>query len=416
MAERSKQGLQVANSHRYRREALHWVSVSISSIVVGRSRDCDVVIDEVSVSARHARLSWANKRIRVEDLGSANGTFVGDERTRDTTVRPGDDLRFGRAAMPWSDPQLRAFLRAGGGETVEARNIPGRRFVCGSCGARGVMPANFGGGVLRCGRCAQRLVVDKPKRGWGRGLFLLLLFAGGLGGVAYLWQMRTGDTIAEAAARLGIPSEVSASASPQEASIRAHTREKVTVAIDVTTPLTRNTAAQIAAGDEGPFSVEQVARIWTHAREEWRYVNDPRGDEYFARASETIANDYVGDCDDFAILLVAMIESIGGEARIVMMDGPGGGHAYAEVCIASEADDVRDRLRAHYRSGPRAARRVVSAVHYRPGDECGLWLNLDWNAGVPGGEYESESWAVGIYADGRTETLAPANAPAAAAD
>ncbi|HJL47631.1 MAG TPA: transglutaminase-like domain-containing protein, partial [Polyangiaceae bacterium LLY-WYZ-15_(1-7)] len=201
-----------------------------------------------------------------------------------------------------------------------------------------------------------------------------------------------------------------AASSPQEASIRIHTLDRVVAAIDTSVPATRNAAVQIAAQDEGPFRVEQVARVWSHVRSEWRYVNDPRGDEYFATASESIENGYVGDCDDFAIVLVAMLQAIGGDARLVMMDGPQGGHAYAEVCLPEDSDTVRDRLSRHYRRNPdrNLGRQRVSAIHFRPGHECPVWLNLDWNAGVPGGAYEPEQWAVAIYPDGRTETLAPA--------
>lgn len=386
--------------------------MSSNHIVVGRSRDCDFVIDDTTVSGRHARLSWEGKRIHVEDLGSANGTFVGGERIQRATVRPGDDLRLGRADLPWSHKSLRSFLRHGGGDTVEGLTIPGRRFVCGACGTRGVMPVGFAGGVLRCGACAQRLVVSKPERGWGRVALAALALVVVLGAAAWMWRAEQGS-LSEAAGRLGLPGSASlASSSPQEASIRSHTLSRVIEALDATSSITRNAAARIAAGDEGSFRVEQVARIWSHAREEWRYVNDPRGGEYFARASETIENGYVGDCDDFAILLTAMITSIGGDARIVMMDGEQGGHAYAEVCLREASEGVRDRLSEHYGGAHSGVRAVpVTSVHYRPGHDCPVWLNLDWNAGVPGGPYENEHWAVGIYPDGRTETLAPSTGP-----
>jgi hypothetical protein len=206
-------------------------------------------------------------------------------------------------------------------------------------------------------------------------------------------------------------------ASPQEASIRAHSRDAVVAALDSTNPITRNTAVQLAAADEGPYHVEQVARVWNEVRARWHYVNDPRGQEYFARASESIANDYAGDCDDFAIVLAAMITAIGGESRVVMMDGPGGGHAYAEACIQGDPDDVRDKLSSYYRRhrDRRLGRQRLREIHYRPSESCPVWLNLDWNAGVPGGEYEAEAWAVAIHADGTTETLAPAGLPPSAA-
>lgn len=47
-------------------------------LVVGRQPDCDLVIDEASVSKRHAVLKWnaETKACSVKDLGSTNGTFV----------------------------------------------------------------------------------------------------------------------------------------------------------------------------------------------------------------------------------------------------------------------------------------------------------------------------------------------------
>ena len=382
-------------------------------IVVGRSRDCDLVLEDPTISGRHARLTWEGARIKVEDLGSANGTFVRGERVMEAHVRPGDDLRLGRAPMPWSHAKIRPFLRQGGTDTIQAVSIPGRRFICGACGTRGVMPQGFAGGQLRCGACGASLQMGRARRKVSIPTMVsavaacLLLVAG-----VWLWAGFDGsEPIREAAERL-IPRsfEDGIAASPQEASIRVHTAEKVRDAIDATAELTRNTAARVAADDEGPFSVEQVARLWTHARSEWRYVNDPRGAEYFAKASESIGNGYVGDCDDFAIVLAAMIQSVGGQARVVMMDGPQGGHAYAEVCLPMSSEEVRDRLAKHYRAHrtARLGNQRVESIHYRPSEACAVWLNLDWNAGVPGGPYEQESWAVAIHPDGRTETLAPA--------
>ncbi len=376
-----------------------------------------MVLKEPTVSGRHARLGWQAGRILVEDLGSANGTFVSGERVERELVRPGDSIRFGGAELVWSDPRLRGFLRAGAGDTVQGVTLPGaRRFICGSCGTRGVMPRGFVSGVLKCGACGERLVVaDGRRRAIGRPVMIFALL--GLLAAAALLIVRSGEarqTLARAAETLGeVPGRLDAQRSansPQEASIRLHTLPDVLAALDATTPLTRNTAARIAADEEGAYRVEQVARLWSHARSAWRYVNDPRGNEYFAKASETIANEYVGDCDDFAILLVAMIQAIGGEARRVMMDGPEGGHAYAEACVPEDAVAVQEKLRAHYRRhrDRNLGRQRVEAVHYRPSGTCPVWLNLDWNAGVPGGPYEDEAWAVAIYPDGRTETLAPA--------
>ena len=202
--------------------------------------------------------------------------------------------------------------------------------------------------------------------------------------------------------------------SDQEAYIRARVAQHLREAIDSSTPLTRDTAVRIASRQQGEFKVEQVAAIWQFVREHWRYVNDPNGREYFARASETIRNEFAGDCDDFAITLAAMVEAIGGRARVVFMDGPRGGHAYSEVCIQQQPTQVATELAGYY--GSRWLRYTTGAtpgrIAFRQSTDCPVWLNLDWNANVPGGEYANEQWTVAIYSTGQTETLATAGGPA----
>jgi hypothetical protein len=386
-------------------------------IVVGRSEDCDVVLRDPSVSGRHARLSWRGDKILLEDLGSANGTWVDGRKVRRLELRPGAEVRLGRATLPWSARSLQSFLRRGArGDTLVGVPIAGRRFICGSCGARGVMPPGFEKGQLACGSCGVELQVGKrTSHTWLVALSALLVTASAVAGGLWLWREgASADTLRRAAERIGLTGgRGGLAASPQERSIRDRIAPRVTAAIDPSSTVTRNTAVRIAAEDEGPFRIEQVARIWSHVRQHWRYVNDPRGDEFFAAASETLENtvdgDYVGDCDDFSIVLAAMIESIGGEARIVMLDGEQGGHAYAEACIRDEPEQVARRLSIHYRRNwdRYLGQRRLTNIHFRSSAECPVWLNLDWNARVPGGPYGREYWAVAIYPDGRTETLAP---------
>jgi pSer/pThr/pTyr-binding forkhead associated (FHA) protein len=66
--------------------------------VMGREERASVRADASGVSRQHARLVIAGDVITLEDLGSKNGTFVGDERISSPRVlEEGDELRLGQA-------------------------------------------------------------------------------------------------------------------------------------------------------------------------------------------------------------------------------------------------------------------------------------------------------------------------------
>ena len=66
------------------------------TVVVGRDPTADFVLDDSQVSRRHLRLQVENGRAVVEDLGSANGTFVNSELVAERlTLRHGDRIQVG---------------------------------------------------------------------------------------------------------------------------------------------------------------------------------------------------------------------------------------------------------------------------------------------------------------------------------
>ena len=69
--------------------------LSGSVVVIGRSRECDVVLSDPNVSRRHAELRRADEGWQVVDLGSTNGVKVNDRRVDEATLRPGDRIRIG---------------------------------------------------------------------------------------------------------------------------------------------------------------------------------------------------------------------------------------------------------------------------------------------------------------------------------
>jgi len=60
-------------------------------IVVGRDSKCDIVIDDHTVSRRHARLTLENDDYFIEDLRSRNGTYVNGRRVTGRVRLSSDD-------------------------------------------------------------------------------------------------------------------------------------------------------------------------------------------------------------------------------------------------------------------------------------------------------------------------------------
>ncbi len=69
------------------------------SVVLGRSRDCDVVLEDRSVSRRHAELVRHGDGFLLRDLDSTNGSAVNGKRIREAAVQPGDDITVGTVAL-----------------------------------------------------------------------------------------------------------------------------------------------------------------------------------------------------------------------------------------------------------------------------------------------------------------------------
>ena len=69
-------------------------------VLVGRSPDCSLVLDDDYASGRHARLFPRDGRWWVEDLGSTNGTMLGREPLGAPAPLPaGSQLRIGRTVL-----------------------------------------------------------------------------------------------------------------------------------------------------------------------------------------------------------------------------------------------------------------------------------------------------------------------------
>jgi len=165
-------------------------------------------------------------------------------------------------------------------------------------------------------------------------------------------------------------------------------------------PRVRDEAVGLVARYPGDYTIDQISSIYTYLKKDWHYVRDPRGVDYYMYANETLkvgekANCIgAGDCDDFAILMSALVESVGGTTRIILArNNSTGGHAFAEVYLGqldaknSRVTEVINWLKQNYNID-----KIYSHVDT---DTKNVWLNLDWGADEKGNAHPGGPFFLG---------------------
>jgi FHA domain/zinc-ribbon domain len=71
---------------------------------IGRSPECEIFLDDVTVSRNHAVLSQRDGHFFVEDQGSLNGTFVNRRRIDSQRLENGDELQIGKYRLTFVEP------------------------------------------------------------------------------------------------------------------------------------------------------------------------------------------------------------------------------------------------------------------------------------------------------------------------
>lgn len=167
-------------------------------------------------------------------------------------------------------------------------------------------------------------------------------------------------------------------------------KAKVIKAIEYDNPKVRNFALMATTkhftnvpGYHKNRQIIQCLAIFKEIKTRWNYVNDPKGREYIATASESLIH-FSGDCDDYSILMAASIRAIGGTPRLIHTKE----HMYPEVLIENKAQFeqvvylIKEVLFKEEAKGKEIAYHI---------DERGqIWLNLDYTAQYPGGPFMSK--------------------------
>lgn len=160
--------------------------------------------------------------------------------------------------------------------------------------------------------------------------------------------------------------------------------------LDLGNPEVEQTAVTIAKDYPGEYNLNQVSKVYDALRKGWYYNSDPSYKDKYKNANRTLKDGKnsgtigVGDCDDFAILMASLLESLQGSTRIIFAydRDTGKNHAYAEVYLGKKNDPRLNKLIVWFETEYNQTEIPGQTV---TDDE--LWINLDYNNTYPGGYY-----------------------------
>ena len=79
-------------------------AITSEAIILGRSLNCDILIDDPSVSRKHAEIRMGQGGVEIRDLGSRFGSYIDDRKIHTGTASRGQRVRFGQVAFDVLDP------------------------------------------------------------------------------------------------------------------------------------------------------------------------------------------------------------------------------------------------------------------------------------------------------------------------
>lgn len=170
-------------------------------------------------------------------------------------------------------------------------------------------------------------------------------------------------------------------------------KNKTRAACDYDNPEVRNFAVKVSGNYFSQYQNEeyynkyrtiiQCFSVFKEINGNWRYVSDPEGREYYAKASESLKH-FSGDCDDHTVFMVSCMKAIGGKPRMILTTG----HIYPELHIGDKVD--LETINYLIKKVFFEKESKNKTVNYHEDGDGSVWLNLDYTARYPGGQFMDE--------------------------
>src|SRR5437879_2043501 len=91
---------------------------------IGRGQENDFTISHGSVSTLHCQILVDEDSVKIEDLGSTNGTFINDQRVHEECLKPGQKIRLGEISLRLESDSATPFT-ARTAEAIAAVSVSG---------------------------------------------------------------------------------------------------------------------------------------------------------------------------------------------------------------------------------------------------------------------------------------------------
>lgn len=171
-------------------------------------------------------------------------------------------------------------------------------------------------------------------------------------------------------------------------------QQRIQQKVDYTDPEVRNFAVKrsLLYFDEYYSKYGQICRQFSLIRsikEDFKYVKDPAGTDYFASPTESMEL-MAGDCDDHSILMASALGAIGAKVRIIWAPG----HVYPELFCGDQSsfDRYVSAVYALFNDQIGSKR-----IYYRLDKDGNYWMNIDYTDRYPGSKYYCEEVQSIIY-------------------
>jgi FHA domain-containing protein len=109
---------------RYPTGATHEVELQGTVAILGRDPSCDLVINDVKCSRRHAVMEAGPDGLVVRDSGSANGVFVNGRKVDRMALKEGDEVKLGDVTLIVLPEEVAGTLVMGPDEYGGASSVP----------------------------------------------------------------------------------------------------------------------------------------------------------------------------------------------------------------------------------------------------------------------------------------------------